>query len=241
MLISFNCVCIFLTGSKPTEDVVKKCCWSVKQTIEKFLKTIPKVRIDEIHLVNYHDNVTEILQKYFDQQKPHIKQHPRPLQRPNSRTGDRDKYTPLKSLTKNDTWRMDAKANKRQDVSQYMSTYMKKQKQKGNLNILNDEAQEDDDLTCVVCLCEMDDPVELKECKHVFCRECIMEVFAAKPSCPVCGAVYGNIYGDQPRDGCATVYIDEEALPGYLGKKTWVISYDFPDGKQEVSIMYIHI
>ncbi|CAG2230041.1 unnamed protein product [Mytilus edulis] len=165
-------------GSKPTEDVIMKCCWSVRETIEKYLKTKPKVRIEEIHLVNQADNVTEILQKYFDPQKHHTKPQPRPLQRPHSRAGDRDKYTPLKSLKQHDIWRMDAKANKRQDVSQYMSTNIKKPKQKGNLNILNDEAQADDDLTCVVCLCEMDDPVELKECKHVFCRECIMEVLS---------------------------------------------------------------
>lgn len=140
-------------------------------------------------------------------------------------------------MEKSDTWRFDTLADTQQDITQFMVKHVKASKQKGNLNILNDDDVSDEVQPCVVCLCEMDDPVELKECKHAFCKQCIMEVFGAKPSCPICGTLYGNVYGDQPRNGIADIYIDEESLPGYERKRTWVLYYDFPDGKQEVSIV----
>ncbi|XP_052099922.1 uncharacterized protein LOC127734203 [Mytilus californianus] len=220
-------------GTKPNEDIISNCCWTLIEAVKKFLRKCKNIRIREIHLVNNSDVVTEDLQKKFTVRSFSAKPPP-PTKRPySSRPDDHDKYTPSKSMTKYDTWRFDTLADTQQDVTRFMVKHVKTSKQKGNLNILNDDDVPDEDQPCVVCLCEMDDPVELKECKHAFCRQCIMEVFGAKPSCPVCGTLYGKVYGDQPRNGIANIYIDEESLPGYDRKRTWVVYYDFPDGKQE--------
>ncbi|XP_069139255.1 probable E3 ubiquitin-protein ligase DTX3 [Argopecten irradians] len=53
-----------------------------------------------------------------------------------------------------------------------------------------------------------------------------------KPVCPVCGTVYTVVQGNQPVKGVAEVYKDDKSLPGYPGHKTFIINYDFPDGKQ---------
>ena len=129
----------------------------------------------------------------------------------------------------------------------------------GNLNIIADEAGFDfensdsnptsgasigadetrtgtddtDEPDCVVCMCPMDDPMELTKCRHTFCRDCITGYFRMKSTCPICGTVYGSLQGDQPVDGTATVYEDKTPLPGY-SCATMIISYEFQDGKQEV-------
>jgi hypothetical protein len=131
------------------------------------------------------------------------------------------------------TWRIDTTEQMKTDVSKYMKSY--KQKNTGNLVIIgDDDASSGDEVNCIICLSEMKDPVELVECKHVFCKYCIMEGFGSKPFCPVCGKVYGIVYGDQPRDGTADSFEEEDSLLGYDRKKTYAISYNFPQGKQEV-------
>jgi hypothetical protein len=47
----------------------------------------------------------------------------------------------------------------------------------------------------------------------------------SKPFCPVCGKVYGIEYGDQPRDGTADIFEEEDSLPGYDRKKTYASLY----------------
>jgi hypothetical protein len=39
-------------------------------------------------------------------------------------------------------------------------------------NIHGDANPPVDENNCIMCLSEMDDPVELVECKHVFCKDC---------------------------------------------------------------------
>ncbi|XP_061194887.1 protein mono-ADP-ribosyltransferase PARP14-like isoform X2 [Saccostrea echinata] len=94
-----------------------------------------------------------------------------------------------------------------------------------------DVADENETL-CVICMDdELTDPVLLKDCKHEFCRECITEYLYHKSACPVCNTVYGEMYGNQPENGTATVYLDDACLPGY-SCKTLIIHYEFPDGNQ---------
>ncbi|XP_062613013.1 uncharacterized protein LOC134274799 [Saccostrea cucullata] len=88
------------------------------------------------------------------------------------------------------------------------------------------------DNLCVICMDdEMTDPVQLKDCQHEFCRECITEYLHHKSACPVCNTVYGEMYGNQPGSGTAIVYLDDASLPGY-SCKTLIINYEFPDGNQ---------
>lgn len=86
--------------------------------------------------------------------------------------------------------------------------------------------------TCIICMDdELTEPVRMKLCKHEFCRECITEYLSQKPACPVCNMVYGEMYGDQPVDGVAKIYKDEDPLPGYTCG-TLIIHYEFPHGRQ---------
>ena len=90
---------------------------------------------------------------------------------------------------------------------------------------------------CPICLDTISDPVVLQKCKHTFCRKCIEASFAkTKPTCPVCGEVYGKITGNQP-DGLMGVWTEQESLPGYGGSRTIVIDYNIPNGVQGVSMI----
>lgn len=97
----------------------------------------------------------------------------------------------------------------------------------------DDFVSEDSSLACVICMdTEMEDPVILKKCHHQFCRDCIEDYFSHKPICPVCNAVYGDLFGNQP-SGTATVYKDYASLPEF-SCSTLIIDYNIPDGKQTV-------
>lgn len=92
--------------------------------------------------------------------------------------------------------------------------------------------------TCVICMDdELTEPVRMKICKHEFCRECITEFLSQKPACPVCNMVYGEMYGDQPVDGVAKIYKDDDPLPGYTCG-TLIIHYEFPNGRQTVCSLF---
>jgi hypothetical protein len=144
------------------------------------------------------------------------KRHPPPTPKPNvTKPHHKDQYETPKSSKMIETWRMDTTAQMKTDVSKYMKSHeQKKTTGIGNLKIIGDDPPSVDEGNCIICLSEMDDPVELVECKHVFCKDCIMECFGSKPSCPVCGKVYGIVYGDQPRDGTADIFEEEDSLPG---------------------------
>jgi hypothetical protein len=94
---------------------------------------------------------------------------------------------------------------------------------------------DDNESTCVICMDDvLTDPVQLKNCKHEFCRECIMEYLSHKSACPVCNTLYGEMFGNQPENGTAKVYKDDTPLPGFKCG-TFIIHYEFPDGHQSVT------
>ncbi|XP_022091861.1 uncharacterized protein LOC110979958 isoform X2 [Acanthaster planci] len=84
---------------------------------------------------------------------------------------------------------------------------------------------------CVICMDKIKDPKSLP-CKHTFCTPCIEKQFQFKPICPVCGACYGQLRGDQPEGSmnCRTVSTD---LPGYPDCGTIIVTYTFLDGIQD--------
>ena len=89
---------------------------------------------------------------------------------------------------------------------------------------------------CPICLDEVNRPKEL-ECKHRFCSDCIKSHFAkSRPSCPVCGAIFGKVRGDQPKTGAMTYETNYgKNLAGYSrASGVIIITYTFPDGIQEV-------
>ena len=90
---------------------------------------------------------------------------------------------------------------------------------------------------CLICLDTCKRPKTLELCKHVFCTKCIEEYFKkSKPSCPICGTIYGKLKGTQPRDGTMTHGVKHSVfLPGYeRAEGTIVIKYMFPSGTQKV-------
>ena len=89
---------------------------------------------------------------------------------------------------------------------------------------------------CPICMENFDNPKKLSKCGHVFCTDCIQAQFKVTPKCPNCFMVYGVIMGDQP-EGKMTSYTDSRTrLPDYENCSTIMITYDFPDGVQGVSV-----
>jgi hypothetical protein len=88
---------------------------------------------------------------------------------------------------------------------------------------------------CSICMCPPDNPKTLPQCKHTFCTTCIDNWFANKPSCPICGKVYGKLTGTQPRSGTMNVEYHHSSIPGFEGHGNITIKYNFPDGRQSVS------
>lgn len=41
-----------------------------------------------------------------------------------------------------------------------------------------------DSFICGVCLDVLEDPVMIKECEHIFCRECITQILESRKPCP---------------------------------------------------------
>lgn len=90
------------------------------------------------------------------------------------------------------------------------------------------------DETCPICLdlIKTNDCSVLNKCKHKFCKDCLAKAFQLKPACPICGEIYGNLTGTQPKGGTMTVSRDSSSLPGYEQYGTIVISYYIPSGHQ---------
>lgn len=84
---------------------------------------------------------------------------------------------------------------------------------------------------CPVCLGNVDDPVKLSKCSHVFCRDCWESAFKMRPLCPVCKTSYGEESGNQP-PGRMAVNKSPRPLPGYEGFGSIQITYVFDDGVQ---------
>lgn len=86
---------------------------------------------------------------------------------------------------------------------------------------------------CVICMEQMLNPKELP-CGHKFCEQCLKDSFAkCQPKCPSCGRLYSVMRGNQP-PGTMTVSTITKSLPGYEKYDTLVVSYEIPDGTQNV-------
>ena len=92
---------------------------------------------------------------------------------------------------------------------------------------------------CAICMCPPTRPKKLP-CGHTFCKDCIDEAFAkCQPKCPTCGYACGKITGNQPR-GKMTTQVLPSSLAGYERYSTIQITYDIPDGVQDVSEYHHH-
>ncbi|XP_071947502.1 uncharacterized protein [Antedon mediterranea] len=88
--------------------------------------------------------------------------------------------------------------------------------------------------SCPICLSDCQDPVSLKNCNHIFCKQCIISAFKTKPACPICGVIYGCLVGNQP-DGTMEIGKVQSSLPEYEGYGTIIIQYYIPSGIQNES------
>ncbi|XP_016306256.1 uncharacterized protein LOC107661271 [Sinocyclocheilus anshuiensis] len=90
------------------------------------------------------------------------------------------------------------------------------------------------DEACPICLepLKTSECTVLPKCKHRFCKDCLKRAFQLKPTCPICGEIYGSLTGTQPKEGSMTVSRDSSFLPGYAKYGTIVISYHIPSGRQ---------
>ena len=107
----------------------------------------------------------------------------------------------------------------------------------GNMRGISHSRKTEDDEKCAICLDRLRRPKTLEFCKHTFCTACIDEHFKkVKPTCPICGSVYGKVKGTQPRDGQMTSKVEHNvSLPGFeRADGTIVIKYFFPSGIQKV-------
>lgn len=199
-------------------------CSSVYRAIEKFIFHNKEIFLREIHLVNFNDNTNRAFFNIFLQQSTETYKNARPLP-PTARPSLANENPKLASSTKRDKplyeWYMEPKTESQTDVKEFI----KKPTEKPENN-------------CVICLEPIENPMELKQCHHVFCEDCISDFLSRQPRCPICNVVYGKLYGDQP-EGVAKIFKEKHPLPGYDSSDTWVISYEFCDGFQKVSLFAI--
>lgn len=85
---------------------------------------------------------------------------------------------------------------------------------------------------CSICLDDFIDKKILDKCTHPFCTECIDLHFSYKPTCPVCGTVYGKVTGTQPEGTMTIKRYANRTLPGHEPHGYIQVSYYFPDGTQ---------
>ncbi|MBN3301135.1 DTX3L ligase, partial [Amia calva] len=88
--------------------------------------------------------------------------------------------------------------------------------------------------TCPICLETIEETKKttLSRCKHSFCEDCLKSAFAVKPTCPVCGVIYGALKGTQPDNGTMDVTTTTSSLPGYERYGSITIYYHIPSGIQ---------
>ena len=111
----------------------------------------------------------------------------------------------------------------------------------GNRRGIHSRKSEEDE-KCTICLDGFRRPKTLETCKHTFCSACIDEYFrTSKPSCPICGTIYGKIRGTQPRDGTMAHMVKHNVIiPGYeKADGSIVIKYRFPSGLQKVHLIFV--
>lgn len=86
---------------------------------------------------------------------------------------------------------------------------------------------------CVICMDEIENPLKLSKCSHIFCKNCIQDYFnRVKKVCPICNTIYGLTEGNQP-PGTMNWTILNSSLPGFANStRTIQITYSFPNGIQ---------
>lgn len=97
--------------------------------------------------------------------------------------------------------------------------------------------KEEEEEKCAICLERCLEPKKLSKCGHIFCTGCIVEYFEThgQKKCPVCGLVYGELRGDQPKGGSMRSEIDRGMrLAGHEDVPTFVMTFSFPSGRQGV-------
>lgn len=207
-------------GAIRNPRILELLCSYVYQGIQEFFR-YPRA-LKEVHLVSFNEETHKAFTEVFlDVSANDFKRSrdPPPTKRPLSasvRITDERRETSAPVAT----WKIEEPNQYTRDLKKYFTSPMSN--------------TDDDD--CIICLRPFINPVSLKSCHHIFCEECISEFFSQKPVCPICNTMYGKIYGDQPKNGTATIFKEEMQLPGEDCKDTWVIMYEFPDGKQEVII-----
>lgn len=98
-----------------------------------------------------------------------------------------------------------------------------------------EEAEDDRENQCPICLGEIQNIKTLEKCQHSFCEDCITRALQVKKACPMCGRFYGQLVGNQPENGRMLVSKDSSLLlPGYEKYGTIIIQYVFPPGIQGV-------
>ncbi|KTF88053.1 hypothetical protein cypCar_00041037 [Cyprinus carpio] len=109
----------------------------------------------------------------------------------------------------------------------YETPYKQNVEQQKSIHQAKDEA-------CPICLepLKTSECIVLPKCKHRFCKDCLKRAFQLKPTCPICGEIYGSLTGTQPKGGSMTVSWDSSSLPGYAKYGTILISYHIPSGRQ---------
>ena len=216
----------YFTGGLKDPVVLHAYCAAVVDGIKSFAQVHAKDNngsLETIHLVNFNPVITDVLKNVLQAEDNMEKRRPLP---PTPKPSPKDAMDNFRVQRDKFKYVYEWKIQDKKEQLRVDDFFLKA----GNLPILTEEGDEQ----CVVCMDEADDPVILKDCSHKFCRDCIMEYLQRKPACPVCNQVYGEVYGDQPVNGKAVVYQDSTSLPGYEQTKTWIISYEFPDGNQTV-------
>ncbi|XP_062614141.1 uncharacterized protein LOC134275875, partial [Saccostrea cucullata] len=193
-------------GNLQDQNTIKTLCTLTRDAIEWYAWSQPS-NITQIHLVNVRDGFTQTLDKTFKQPGINL-----PVSKGNIAKSSKFDSRPFQYIY---TWKVPSK-----DQTVRFTDFIK-------------QSENAEDNTCIICMDEMTKPVEFTRCHHQFCEECIAGYFSVKPVCPVCNVVYGKLYGIQPANGEAKIFKDTKSLPGFPKTETFIISYEFPDGKQE--------
>uniref|UniRef100_A0A8D0KX27 E3 ubiquitin-protein ligase n=1 Tax=Strix occidentalis caurina TaxID=311401 RepID=A0A8D0KX27_STROC len=96
------------------------------------------------------------------------------------------------------------------------------------------KTEQDDEDVCPICMERINNKEILKRCSHAFCKSCIDQAMTYKPSCPVCGMIYGLMKGDQPEGTMSSITLPS-CLPGYPTCGTIMITYNMYSGIQTKS------
>ncbi|KAJ8317353.1 hypothetical protein KUTeg_005257 [Tegillarca granosa] len=196
--------------------------------------------LEKIHLVNKNTSITDALVKTFKSNASKLSVRAKSAAIPRAKTENDDSSHSLDdiSLTFHGNKRHNSESDKwkgarpkqphrsfstadNEDTEEFQSTV--------TTNASNEKLK---DVDCVICMDKIKNGKKLK-CGHEFCQDCISDAFKHKPACPMCGSIFGKVFGNQPDDGEMKVHTDNfPSLPGFEGCGTIVIKYIFPDGIQ---------